>query len=88
MRPAAEKLASRLASVPIAAPVMPVLHNVDFAERRDRGRDPRRARASGGLSGALGRDDSGFRRARRHARRRVRARARARRTQQADRARV
>lgn len=33
MRPAAEKLASRLASVPIAAPVIPVLHNVDVAER-------------------------------------------------------
>ncbi len=33
MRPAAEKLASRLASVPIAAPVIPVLHNVDVEER-------------------------------------------------------
>ena len=34
MRPAADKLASRLASVPIAAPVIPVLHNVDVEERR------------------------------------------------------
>ena len=33
MRAAAEKLASRLASVPIAAPVIPVLHNVDVEER-------------------------------------------------------
>jgi len=33
MRPAAEKLASRLASVAIAAPVIPVLHNVDVQER-------------------------------------------------------
>jgi [acyl-carrier-protein] S-malonyltransferase len=33
MRPAAEKLASRLATVPIAAPVIPVLHNVDVEER-------------------------------------------------------
>ena len=29
MRPAAEKLATKLASVPIAPPVIPVLHNVD-----------------------------------------------------------
>jgi [acyl-carrier-protein] S-malonyltransferase len=34
MRPAAEKLASRLASVPIAVPAMPVFHNVDFAARK------------------------------------------------------
>jgi [acyl-carrier-protein] S-malonyltransferase len=33
MRPAAERLASRLANVPIAAPVIPVLHNVDVEER-------------------------------------------------------
>jgi [acyl-carrier-protein] S-malonyltransferase len=33
MRPAAEKLAAKLATVPIAAPVIPVLHNVDVAER-------------------------------------------------------
>ena len=33
MRPAAEKLASRLAAVPIAAPAIPVLHNVDVEER-------------------------------------------------------
>ena len=33
MRPAAERLASRLAAVPIAAPVIPVLHNVDVEPR-------------------------------------------------------
>lgn len=32
MRPAAEKLAGRLAAVPIAAPAIPVLHNVDVQE--------------------------------------------------------
>jgi [acyl-carrier-protein] S-malonyltransferase len=32
MRGAAEKLATRLASVPIAAPVIPVLHNVDVRQ--------------------------------------------------------
>jgi [acyl-carrier-protein] S-malonyltransferase len=33
MRPAAEKLAAKLTAVPIAAPVIPVLHNVDVEER-------------------------------------------------------
>ena len=32
MRPAAEKLATKLASVPIAPPVIPVLHNVDVQQ--------------------------------------------------------
>lgn len=35
MKPAAERLAARLATVPFAAPRIPVLHNVDVAERRD-----------------------------------------------------
>lgn len=35
MRSAAERLAERLASVTILAPSIPVLHNVDVAERRD-----------------------------------------------------
>jgi [acyl-carrier-protein] S-malonyltransferase len=33
MRPAAEKLAARLAAVPIATPLIPVLHNVDVQPR-------------------------------------------------------
>jgi [acyl-carrier-protein] S-malonyltransferase len=33
MRPAAERLAARLAEVPIATPAIPVLHNVDVAEK-------------------------------------------------------
>jgi len=33
LQPAAERLAAKLASVPIAAPAIPVLHNVDVAER-------------------------------------------------------
>ena len=33
MRPAAERLAAKLATVAIAAPAIPVLHNVDVAER-------------------------------------------------------
>ncbi len=49
------------------------LHNVDVRERRDADGDPRRAGAAGGEPGALGRDDAGVRRARRHAHRRVRA---------------
>ena len=56
-------------------PSIPVLHNVDVAERRDAGRDPHGARAAGGEPGALGRDDRGVRRARRDACRRMRARA-------------
>jgi [acyl-carrier-protein] S-malonyltransferase len=88
MRPAAEKLASRLASVPIAPPVIPVLHNVRLRGAQDpRTRSATRSRVRRPLR-SLGRDDSGFRRARRHARRRVRAWTRARRTQQADRARA
>ncbi|MEO8302848.1 MAG: ACP S-malonyltransferase [Betaproteobacteria bacterium] len=35
MRPAAERLAGRLAGMTIAVPLIPVLHNVDVAERRD-----------------------------------------------------
>ena len=35
MRPAAEKLATRLAEIAIATPVLPVIHNVDVAEHRD-----------------------------------------------------
>jgi [acyl-carrier-protein] S-malonyltransferase len=35
MRPAADRLAQRLASVAIASPTIPVLHNVDVAERSD-----------------------------------------------------
>jgi [acyl-carrier-protein] S-malonyltransferase len=33
MQPAAERLAARLADVPIATPAIPVLHNVDVAEK-------------------------------------------------------
>jgi [acyl-carrier-protein] S-malonyltransferase len=33
MRPAAEKLAAKLASVTMTAPAIPVLHNVDVMER-------------------------------------------------------
>jgi len=33
LRPAADRLAARLATVPIAAPAIPVIHNVDVQER-------------------------------------------------------
>ncbi len=59
LQPAAERLAARLADVAFAAPAIPVLHNVDVAEHRDAGRDPRGAGAAGGEPGALGRDDPG-----------------------------
>ncbi len=35
LRPAAERLAARLAEVPFSAPEIPVLHNVDVAEHRE-----------------------------------------------------
>ena len=35
MRPAADRLATRLAEIVIATPVVPVIHNVDVAEHRD-----------------------------------------------------
>jgi [acyl-carrier-protein] S-malonyltransferase len=35
MRPAADRLATRLAEIVIATPVLPVIHNVDVAEHRD-----------------------------------------------------
>jgi [acyl-carrier-protein] S-malonyltransferase len=35
MRAAADRLAARLADVPVAAPAIPVIHNVDVAQHRD-----------------------------------------------------
>ena len=35
LRPAAERLAAKLADVPLKAPAIPVLHNVDVTERRE-----------------------------------------------------
>ena len=35
LRPAAEKLAERLAQIPLQAPAIPVIHNVDVAEHRE-----------------------------------------------------
>ena len=35
LRPAAERLAARLAQVPVATPQIPVIHNVDVAEHRE-----------------------------------------------------
>ena len=72
LRPAAEKLAARLATVDVRVPTIPVIHNVDVAEHGDAGRDSRRAGAPGRQSGALDGDRAGDGRARRHARGRVR----------------
>ena len=58
LKPAAERLAQRLAQVPIAAPSIPVVHNVDVAMHPRAGRDPRRAGAAGGEPGALDADRS------------------------------
>jgi len=35
LRPAADRLAARLAQVPVATPAIPVIHNVDVAEHRE-----------------------------------------------------
>ena len=71
--PAAEQLAERLTQIPLHAPAIPVIHNVDVAEHREHECDPPGARAAGGQSRALDRDRARDGRSRRHAHRRVRA---------------
>ena len=55
LKPAAERLAQRLAQVAFAAPAIPVVHNVDVASHADARRDPRlrsRARRRARCAGA------------------------------------
>ena len=54
LKPAAERLAARLAGVAMRTPAIPVLHNVDVDGEARRRRDPRRARAAGGESRCAG----------------------------------
>ncbi len=86
LKPAAERLAARLAESPSRRRRSRWCTTSTSQEQPTPDGDPRRARAAGGEPGALGRDDPGVRRARRHARRRMRARQGARRPQPADRA--
>ena len=72
MRPAADRLATRLAEIVIATPVLPVIHNVDVGRAPRPRRDSRRARAAGRQSRALDRHRAGDGGPRRHAHRRVR----------------
>ena len=88
LKPAAARLAARLAEMPVDGADTPGAAQRRRAGEAGTGRHPRGAGAAGGEPGALGGDDRGVCRARRDARRRMRTRQGARRPQQADRRRI
>ena len=65
LKPAAERLAAKLATVAFGAPAIPILHNVDVVRAPHARCDPRRAGAAGGEPRAMDRDGAGDRRPRR-----------------------